>query len=143
MSKKLELVLRGTPEMILEVIRSAVEELDSRDLVGAYAFRRASDRPDYATWDRTYFATCAVEAYKRIDKQLRVDYLSNIPNKVELQLLPEERTLLRIPPPEKWSESFEPFLRYLLSKLQQLGFVDFEEEKAPLGFRLRHMEKND
>jgi len=127
-SKELELILEGTPDMILECTRSTVEKLNSQGYT--YGFHRTSGAPDYARWDKTYFASCAISQSER---QIGI---------IKLELLPNERTLFKIPEPEDWDSSFGEFISHLLAEFKRLGFLYFEEEKPPMGFRLPHKEKN-
>jgi hypothetical protein len=75
---------------------------------------------------------------------------------IELQELPRNRTLLRIPAFERWDKRFgfdypaggdlfTAFLERILSELQRLGFwqiQDIDDTKARnLGFRLPHQTK--
>ncbi len=128
-NRELELVLEGTPDMILECIRSTSERLNSQGYT--YSFRRTSDTPDYAKWDKTYFASCAISQGN--EGQIGT---------IKLQLLPKDQTLLSVPEPKDWKSPFGFFLTYLLGEFKRLGFVHFEEEKPPLGFRPPHKEKD-
>ena len=129
-TRELELVLEGTPDMILECVRNTTERLNSQGYT--YGFRRISGAPDYAKWDKTYFVSCAIS--QGDEGQIGA---------INLQLLPKDQTLLSTPEPKDWESSFGLFLSYLLGELKRLGFVHFEEEKPPLGFRPPHKEKND
>ncbi len=75
---------------------------------------------------------------------------------IELQELPRNRTLLRIPAFERWDKRFgfdypagldlfTAFLECLLSELQRLGFCKIHDaddmEARNLGFRLPHQTK--
>jgi len=133
-SKELELILEGTPDMIIECIMDFVKKLNSE----GYAYKcipRIGDAPDYAKWDKTYSARCAiVETHEGIEKQIVT---------IRLQLLPNERTLFKIPEPEDWDSSFGDFISHLLAEFKRLGFVYFEEERPPMGFKPPHKEKHD
>ena len=129
--KDLELILEGTPEMIIECIREFVKKLNSE----GYAYKcvpRIGDAPDYAKWDKTYSASCAIS--QGDEGQIGT---------IKLQLLPKERTLFKIPEPEDWNSSFGDFVSHLLAEFKLLGFAYFEEEKPPLGFRPPHEGKDD
>jgi len=129
--KELELTLEGTPDMILECVRSTIEKLNSQGYT--YDFRRTSGRPDYTTWDKTYFAHCTiVENQEGIETQIGT---------IKLRLLPNERTLFIIPDTEDLDSPFGKFIGHLLGEFKRLGFVYFEEEKPPMGFRPHHEEK--
>ena len=128
-TKELELPLEGTPDMILECIRSTIEKLNSQGYT--YSLRRTSGAPDYARWDKTYFASCAIS--QGDEGQIGT---------IKLQLLPNERTLFKIPEPKDWDSSFGEFIKHLLAEFKRLGFLYFKEEKPPIGFPLPHREKN-
>jgi hypothetical protein len=131
--KELELILEGTPDMIIESIMNFVKKLNSQ----GYAYKsipRIGDAPDYSRRDKTHSAYCTiVEAREGVEKQIGI---------MRLQLLPKEKTLLVVPEPKDWKSSFGVFLSYLVGEFKRLGFVHFEEEKPPIGFRLPHKENN-
>ncbi len=138
MAEELKQILRGTPDMVLECVRSVVEELSLHGEM--YEIRRTSGTPDYARWDRTYYATCGVFL-------IRKNVFTGQESKPEigtirLQLLPEEKTLIRSLIPDNWDSPFGHFLQSLFIEFQRLGFVDFEREKPPMGFRLPHKEND-
>ena len=114
-AKELELILEGTPDMIIECVRSTIEKLNYEGQ--SYSFRRTSGAPDYARWDKTYFASCAISESER---QIGV---------IKLQFLPEDKTLLKYHEPEDWHSSFGKFLNRLLSEFKELRFLDLKEEK--------------
>ena len=132
--KELELVLNGTPNMIIECIMNFVKTLNSQ----GYAYKsvpRTGDAPDYARWDKTYSARCDVLVARK-DGDVKI-------GTIRLQLLPNERTLLGVQEPEHWDSPLGRFLGHLLGEFKRLGFIYFEKEKPPIGFRLSHKEKND
>ena len=137
-TEQIELVLRGTPDIVLECMRSVVEELNSHG--ETYAIRRTSGTPDYAKWDKTYFATCGIFLNRK--NFFTGEKSETQIGTIRLQLLPEERTLIRFLRPQNWDSPFGHFLKSLLIEFQRLGFVDFEKEKPPIGFRLPHKEKD-
>jgi hypothetical protein len=127
--KELELILEGTPDMIIECIMNFVKKLNSQ----GYTYKsipRIGDAPDYARQDKTHSASCAIFESER---QIGI---------IRLQLLPKEKTLLNVSEPEDWESSFGLFLSYLLGEFKRLGFAYFEEAKPPIGFRLPHKEEN-
>jgi hypothetical protein len=132
-AKELELILEGTPDMIIECITNFVRKLNSQ----GYSYKsipRIGDSPDYTKWDKTYSARCAIfETHEGGEEQIGT---------IRLTLLPKEQTLLSVPEPEDWKSSFGVFLSYLVGEFKRLGFVHFEEEKPPMGFRLPHKEKD-
>lgn len=128
--KELELILEGTPDMIMECIMNFVKKMNSQ----GYTYKsipKIGDTPDYAKWDKTYSARCAISLDK---EEIGI---------IGLQLLPKDKTLLNVSEPEDWESSFGLFLSYLLGEFKRLGFVYFEEEKPPIGFKLPYREKND
>jgi len=128
--KELELILEGTPDMIIECIMDFVKKLNSE----GYAYKctpKIGDAPDYAKWDKTYSASCAFSLGD--EGQIGT---------IKLQLLPKERTLFKIPEPEDWDSPFGEFISHLLAEFKRLEFVFFEEEKPPLGFKPPHKEKD-
>jgi len=131
-AKELELILEGTPDMVIECITNFVKKLNSE----GYAYKsipRIGNTPDFARWDKTYSARCAIiETQEGADEQIGT---------IRLTLLPKEQTLLSVPEPEDWGSSFGVFLSYLLGEFKRLRIVYFEEEKPPMGFRLPHKEK--
>ena len=132
-SKELEPILEGTPDMIIECVMTSVKKLNSQ----GYAYKstpRIGGAPDYAKWDKTYSTRCIIaETREGIEKQI---------GSIGLQLLPNDYTLFKIPEPEDWDSPFGQFISFLFGEFKRLGFVYFEEEKPPLGFRLPHKEKN-
>ncbi len=115
-NKELELILQGTPDMIMECIRSTVEELNSQGQ--RYGFRKTSGAPNYAKWDKTYFATCAISQ----GNQGQI-------GTIKLQLIAKEKTAFKYPEPKSWASSFGHFLNCLFAEFHRLGFVDLEKEK--------------
>lgn len=113
---KLELIVQGTPDMILECIRSTTEKLNSQGYT--YSFRRTSGAPDYARWDKTYFASCAISQ----GDEGRIGTIG-------LQLIPDDKTSFKVPQPEDWNPSFKNFLNSLLAEFEKLEFLDFKGEK--------------
>ena len=89
--------------------------------------------PDYAKQDRTYSANCDILISRK--PLVREEYDVKI-GTVRLQLLPSERTLLSIQEPEHWESPLGHFLTYLFGELERLGFIYFEKEKTPIGYRL-------
>ena len=114
--KELELTLTGTPDTILECIRSTIEKLNSQGYT--YSFHRTSGAPDYSRWDKTQFASCAISQGN--EGQIGI---------IKLQFLSNEKTLLKSQEPEDWHSSFGYFLNSLLAELQVPGFADSKRQK--------------
>ena len=127
-SEELELSVEGTPDMILECVRSYIDKLNSHG--NKYGFRRTSGAPDFAKWDKTQFATCAISHSD--EGQIGI---------IKLQLLPRDKTSFKLLTPVDWNSSFGYFLGHLFIEFQRLGFVALGRKKGPLGFRLPHMDK--
>ncbi len=138
MSEVIELILEGTPDMIIECATNLVKKFNSQ---GDWykIVPKIGDAPDYAKRDRTYSADCDVFVTQK--PVLREDYDAKI-GIIRLQLIPGERTLLSVQKPEHWDSPLGNFLTNLLEELKRLGFIHFEEEKLPIGFRPHHEEKN-
>ena len=114
--KEFELIVKGTPDMLLTLIMNVTKELNSKGY--AYSFDRTSGRPDYTNWDKTYFASYAIS-------QGTEGQIGN----TSFQLIPNDRTLLKSTQPENWNSSFQQFMDYLLAEFQRLGFTDLKKEK--------------
>ena len=128
---ELKLILSGTPDMIIVCVTGFVRELRSK----SYLYEctpRIGDSPDYAKWDKTYSAYCDVFVTRQ-DGRVKIGTLT-------LRLLPNERTLLKVQKLKHWDSPLGRFLNLLLGEFKRLGFVYFEEEKPPMGFRLPHKE---
>ena len=133
MSRELELILKGTPDMVIECVMDFVKMLKSQ----GYLYKiipTIGGAPDYARWDRTYSAHCDVLVARK-DSDVKI-------GTIRLKLLPDEQTLLSVQKPEHWDSPLGRFLSHLLGELKRLGFVYFEEEKPPIGFRLPHKERD-
>lgn len=114
---RFEFIAQGTPDMILESINNVVNTLNSQG--HDYGFHRIGDAPDWATWDKTYVAGCTIS--QGSEKKIGTFHL---------QLIPNEKTLLKLPHPDHWDPSFKHFLDSLFAEFQTLGFVESREEKA-------------
>ena len=137
-----EVIVQGTLDMVLELMASLAKELSEESTSKVhgekYGIRRTSGAPDYAHWDKTYRASCIVYVtFEEVASSPTVDV-----GKVSLLLLPNDRTLFKVEPSE-WNPRFTNFINRLFAEFQQLGFVDFREERPPLGFRLPHQVKHD
>ncbi len=114
-----ELALHGTVDMTIESMMHFTKKLNSQ----GHSYKsspRIGGHPDYATPDRTGSATCTItETTEGAEKQIGT---------IKLQLLPNERTLLKTSHPKDWNASFKYFLDALFAELEQLGYI--KEEKA-------------
>jgi len=131
LSEVIELILEGTPDMIIECVTNLVRKLYSQ---GEWykSIPKIGDAPDYTKRDRTYSA--ALEVFVIQKPLLREDYDAKI-GTISLQLLPNERTLLSFQKSENSDSPWGHFIKYLFGELERLGFIHFEEEKPPIGFR--------
>ena len=114
MSKKSELILEGTPNMIIVLISNVVKNLNSQGY--KYGFRRTSGGPDYTNWDKTYFASYAIS--EGTEEKIGT---------ISLQLIPNDRTLLKTPHPKDWDSSFKYFLDALFAEFEPLGYIKKEK----------------
>ncbi len=108
--------LQGSPDMILGCIQSAVATLNSDGY--SYSYKKRSGAPDYSSVDRTHFVSYAF--YQGSAEQIGA---------IHLQLLPQEKTLLKYIEPQGLSSAFGILLSRLLTGLRELGFVDSIENK--------------
>ncbi|MEE9365232.1 MAG: TIR domain-containing protein [Dehalococcoidales bacterium] len=117
--KELELILDGTPDMVIECIMNFVKTLSSK----GYLYKctpRIGDTPDYTKRDKTYSARCDVLVARK-DGDVKI-------GTIKLQLLPKERTLFSIQKLEQRDSPLGRFLDQLLEELKRLGFICFKEE---------------
>jgi len=115
-----ELALHGTVDMTIEFMMHFTKKLNSQ----GHSYKsspRIGGHLDYAKPDRTCFATCNItETTEGTEKQIGT---------IELQLLPNERTLLKTSHPKDWVSSFKYFLDALFAEFERLGYIK-KEEKA-------------
>jgi len=140
-----ELTLKGTPEMALAIIARIAQEF----------------RPQGKRLTFEYDSGCSTETF--IEGTIWLESSMPIPAAkkgyfpiavIELYLLPDKKTLFRIPPRRCWGifeelsivEPEHSFLINLLERIfiefQRLGFVKFEKKKPPFGFRPSHQEEH-
>jgi hypothetical protein len=138
-----ELTLKGTPEMALATIARVAQEL----------------RPQGKRLTFEHDPKCSTETF--IEGTVWLESPTPVPTAkkgyfpiavIELYSLPDKRTLFRIPPRRYWGILEElsiidldysfltHLLKHIFTEFQRLGFVDFRQEKPPLGFRLPHRE---
>ena len=131
MSEVIDLILKGTPDMIIECVTNLAKKLNSQG-ERYKSVPKIGGAPDYAKQDKIYSAN--IDVFVSRKPLAREDYDIKI-GVLRLQLIPDEHTLLSVKEPEYWDSPLGHFLNYLLGELQRLGFVQFEEEKPPIGFR--------
>jgi len=135
----LEIVLKAQPEAVLPVIHTIASELKFSD--GNYYFLDITEPRDIkASIDRCKIGV--VNTTKRDSGGIGV---------ATLQPFPENCTLFRVPPRSKWEIGnceldvdgtlFTIFIQRLFVEFQRIGFIDFKEEKPPLGFKTHYREK--
>ncbi len=124
---EIDLILNSNPEMIITCINSFIKNLRSRN----YPYKcnvKIGDVPDSSNWGKTYSAYC--------DFLLERDTGDVKIGKIKMILIPDEKTLLKIQTPDNYDSPLGHLLKLLLGEFQRLGFVHFEKEKPPLGFKL-------
>lgn len=115
-----EVALLGTVDMTIECMMHFTKKLNSQ----GHAYKsnpRIGGHPDYTKPDRTCYATVAIaEITESKEKQVGM---------IQLQLIPEEKTLFKTSHPEEWDSSFKYFLETLFIEFEELGFMR-KEKKA-------------
>jgi len=138
-----ELMLKGTPEMALALIAQVAQEFRYQGKKYSFDYDPKCSTTTFIEGTVWIEGTTATPTTKKGWAPISV---------IELYLLAGNKTRFRIPPREHWGIpeelSIDPdhsLLTYLLARLftefQRLGFVEFKEEKPPLGFRPPHREK--
>ena len=114
-----EVALLGTVDMTLECMMHFTKKLNSQ----GHTYKsnpRIGGHPDYAQPDRTCYATVTIaEIIENKEKQMGT---------IELQLIPEEKTLFKTSHPNEWNSSFKYFLDALFIEFEELGFMRKEKE---------------
>lgn len=142
----MEIVLSGTPKIILPLIRRVARESS----FGNYEYSLPEEAGMVIS---TAFAELQIQLHPKVGT---FGYDNPFPTigVITLQELPNKQTtLFRVPPRSQWGEAaafdfdsdgsyFTRFLARVFAEFQRLGFVDFKEEKPPLGFKLPHREKD-
>jgi uncharacterized protein (TIGR02391 family) len=121
MDKFDEIFLKGNPDAVTACITMAPYE-------GKYEILRTSGTPDFAKWDKTYYATYDVLL-------IHEDILTGQTNKpkigkIQLQYIPGEKTRLRYLQPQNPDSPYGHFVREMLAELRKLGFTDIGNEKS-------------
>lgn len=140
----IELVLKGTPEMALAIIARVAQEFRPQGKRLAFEHDPKCSTEIFIEGTIWFESSLPIRTAKNGYFPIAV---------VELYSLPDETTLLRIPPRKHWGifeelsiiDPEHSLLIHLLERIfvefQGLGFVDFEKKKPPLGFKLPHEEK--
>ena len=135
----IEIVLRGTPEIIVPLIRTVADKSSFR---GCKYYLPGEAGIVIST------------AFAEFQIQLVTGHPFPTIGIITLQELADKHTtLLTVPPRSQWGASealefdgdgsyFTHFLGRLFAEFQRLGFIDFREEKPPIGFRVPHREQN-
>lgn len=111
-------ILSGTVDVTTGCITGLTERLNSQG--HSYMSRLVIEGyPDYAKPGKTGSATVSVaEISEGKEKQIGT---------IDLQLIPDERTLFKVSHPKDWDSSFKYFLDALFAEFERLGFVKKEE----------------
>jgi len=113
-----EVALQGTVDMTIECMMHFTKKLNSQ----GHSYKsnpRIGGQPDYANPDRTCSATVTIaEITESKEKQIGT---------IELQLIPDEKTLFKTSHPKEWNSSFKYFLDALFAEFEQLGFIKKEK----------------
>lgn len=116
-----EVTLKGNVDMTIESMTHFTKKLNSQGHLYKSS-PRIGGHPDYAKPDRTCFATCTItETTEGTEKQIGT---------IKLQLLPNERTLLKTSHPKDWDSSFKYFLEVLFMEFERLGHLKAEKPVA-------------
>ena len=137
-----EVLLNSTPSIISPVIDTVAQEFT----IDGWRYNVYEEKD--LMFGGEARITLMVSILKERIVKGKKDYDSDCIGILTLQLLPNDKTLFRIPPFKHWNsfidrtfyqkmdESFyNQFLTCLFTEFQKLGFVDFKEDKPPLGFK--------
>ena len=139
----IELTLKGTPEMALAVIAKVANELRFQGKRYSFDYDPKCSTETFIEGDILVEGTLATYTTKKYGW---------VPiSVIEIYLLPDNKTLLRIPPRRHWGIPVElsidtdhsfliKLLEILYNEFVRLGFVDLRKEKPPIGFRPTHKE---
>lgn len=114
----LEMTLLGTVDTTIECMAHFTKRLNSK---GHYYSMSAivGGHPDYAKPDRTCSATVTIdEVTVSRGKQIGM---------IDLQLIPDDKTLFRTSHPKEWDPSFKDLLEALFAEFERLGFIKKEK----------------
>ena len=114
-----EVALLGTVDMTIECMMRFTKKLNSQ----GHSYKSNPEiggHPDYAKPDRTCSATVTIaEITEGKERQIGT---------IELQLIPDEKTLFKTSHPKERDSSFNYFLDALFAEFEQLGFMRKEKE---------------
>jgi hypothetical protein len=131
----IEIVLKAYPDAVLPIIHTIASELTYDE--GHYSFRDMHSSADV----NASISRCAIAVINNVKKD------NGFIGIITIQPFPDNHTLFRIPPYSKWEigeckldpdgKLFTYYVRQLFIEFQRMGFIDFKEEKPPLGFKPR------
>ena len=117
MEKELEMILQGTPDMVIGCIKNLVSE----PIAGSrYKINTTGDKTNPT----------------RCDVCLENESGDVKPGTIKLLLIPKKQTLFIIQKPQHWDSPWGHFLQALFKEFQRLEFISFEKDKGPIGFKL-------
>ena len=128
-----ELMLKGTPEMIVPRIKDGIKLVNSEGYPSSVQVK-TGDVPDFSPAGQVSSYRCVILG-KSAEVGEEIGY-------IELQPLPKEQTLFKLMYLPSCSTFFEHFVPRLLAEFQRLGFIYVEGKKPPIGFKLPHKEQN-
>ena len=127
-----ERMLKGTPEMIVPRIKDGIKLVNSEGYPSSVLVK-TGDVPDFSPAGQVSSYRCVIFG-KSAEVGEEIGY-------IELQPVPEEKTLFKLMYLPSCSSFFEHFIPQLLAEFQRLGFIHFEAKKPPIGFKLPHSEQ--
>jgi hypothetical protein len=127
-----ELILKGTPLMALQRIKDIIKRVNSEGYPSSVIVKTGG-APDFTPVGQTSSYRCVIFG-KSAEVGEEIGY-------VELQPVPEEKTLLKLMFLPSYSSFFKHFIPQLLAEFQRLGFIHLEVKKSPIGFKLPHSEQ--
>lgn len=138
-----KVVLCGTPEMLLELVRSIVDELNDEGSAILYEFARTTGTPAFAKWDKTIFAGCVVRSRMRSFEHLGPSFVNEwqFEIRIHFRLLPGDRSSEKYSvrqlspnelelPASPVPEALRRFMDLYRTRLKELGFMASEGERG-------------
>ncbi len=126
-----ELILKGTPLMMVQRITEGIKRVNSEGYPSSVNVRTGGT-PDFTPVAQISSYRCIIFGKSEGGEEIGC---------IELQPIPEEKTLFKLMYLPSCSSFFEHFIPQLLAELQRLGFIHSEVKKPPIGFRPRHSEQ--